>query len=156
MATTEFPHPAKAPAPVPSLVFRIARSTPATVRELRRLARHTAQQWAIPEGPCHSLALVVSELVTNVVLHSGSPDVALLITFDNFALTVEVIDNGQRLEDDAGFPAMEQRASFGLGLDLVRACADWHTIECTTAGTRVTAHIPVTGREPGRLPHTGA
>lgn len=111
--------------------------------DLRRFAVHTARRWAISKDPYDTLALVVSELVTNVVLHSGSPDVALLITFDGVALTVEVTDSGRWLEYDAGAPTLEGRASFGRGLELVRAYSSWCTVLATAAGTRVTAGIPV-------------
>ncbi|AVZ77035.1 ATP-binding protein [Streptomyces lunaelactis] len=154
MATTDHPRRvfidrprpilAKPPDRIRRLAFRLTRSTHAAVPDLRRFARATARRWAVPEDPCDTLALVVSELVTNVVLHSGSPNVALLITFDGVALTVEVTDNGRWPESDARTPALAQRASFGRGLELVRACTSRCTVLPTIAGTRVTTRIPVT------------
>ncbi|MFF3402966.1 ATP-binding protein [Streptomyces sp. NPDC002659] len=119
--------------------------------DLRRFAVHTARRWAIGKDPYDTLALVVSELVTNVVLHSGSPDVALLITFDGVDLTVEVTDNGRWLAHDAGGPALEKRASFGRGLELVRAYTTSCTVLATAAGTRVTAAIPVIEPDASRI-----
>ncbi|WP_406405616.1 ATP-binding protein [Streptomyces sp. NBC_00879] len=123
--------------------FCITRATRTTVPDLRRFAVHTARRWAIGKDPYDMLALVVSELVTNVVLHSGSPDVALLITLDGVDLTVEVTDRGRWLERDAGAPTLEHRASFGRGLELVRAYTSSCAVLATAAGTRVTAAIPV-------------
>lgn len=119
--------------------------------DLRRFAVYTARRWAIPQDSYDTLALVVSELVTNVVLHSGSPDVALLITFDGVDLTIEVTDNGRWLENGAGAPTLEHRASFGRGLELVRAYTSWSTVLATAAGTRVTAGIPVIEPDASRV-----
>ncbi|MFF3459631.1 ATP-binding protein [Streptomyces sp. NPDC002730] len=152
-AVTSRPRPilAKPPGRARCRAFCITRATRATVPDLRRFAVHTARRWAIPKDPYDMLALVVSELVTNVVLHSGSPDVALLITFDGVDLSVEVTDNGRWLEHDAGAPTLEHRASFGRGLELVRAYSSWCTVLATAAGTRVTAGIPVIEPDASRV-----
>lgn len=142
---------AKPPGRARCRAFCITRATRATVPDLRRFAGHAARRWAIPHDPYDTLALVVSELVTNVVLHSGSPDVALLITFDGVDLTVEVTDNGRWLGHDTGAPTLEHRASFGRGLELVRAYTSWCTVLATAAGTRVTAGIPVIEPDANRV-----
>ncbi len=115
---------------------------------LRRFARRTAQRWAVPEDASETLALVVSELVTNAVLHSGSADVTGLIVFDGDAVTVEVTDSGRWLVRDANRSVTEDAdAEFGRGLDLVRACTSWFTVHPSDAGTTVVARVCV--RESG-------
>ncbi|HET6354244.1 ATP-binding protein [Streptomyces sp.] len=105
----------------------------------------------VGKDPYDTLAPVASELVTNVVLHSGSPDVAPLITFDGVDLTVEVTDRGRWLERDARAPTLEHRASFGRGLELVRAYTSSCAVLATAAGTRVTAAIPVIEPDANRI-----
>ncbi|MGW1490292.1 ATP-binding protein [Streptomyces sp. NPDC002402] len=111
---------------------------------LRRFARRTAEQWAIPADSSDVLSLVVSELVTNAVLHSGSLEVTLLIVFDGAAMTVEVADTGRWLARVAERRVTEDDgAAFGRGLELVTACTSWWAALPTAAGTRVVARLPI-------------
>ncbi|MER7772608.1 ATP-binding protein [Kitasatospora sp. NPDC096140] len=120
-------------------------SMPATleaVPALRRFACHTALRWSVPPARRRALALVVSELVTNAVLHSGSPDITVLITYRGAELTVEVKDSGRwkarevprRMPEDAD-------AAFGRGLDLVARVTDGWLAFLSPAGTRVVATV---------------
>jgi anti-sigma regulatory factor (Ser/Thr protein kinase) len=146
LSTTDRPPPSPEARPGPTRLraLCISRAVAATVPELRHFARRTAQRWAVPEELSETLSLVVSELVTNAVLHSGSADVTTLIVFDGVAVTVEVTDSGHWLVRDANRRVTEDEdAAFGRGLDLVRACAGWCTIHPSPAGTRVVARLPV-------------
>ncbi|SDO04220.1 Histidine kinase-like ATPase domain-containing protein [Streptomyces sp. cf386] len=145
-ATTDRPRQSRATRPGPTQLRAqcTARAVTESVPELRRFARGTARQWAVPEEVSHTLALVVSELVTNSVLHSGSTDITTRIVFDGVALTVEVTDSGRWLGRDADRRmAEDEDAAFGRGLDLVRACTSWCTIHLSPAGTSVVARLPV-------------
>lgn len=138
------PSPAARPGPARLRAMCVARAVAESVPELRRFARRTARQWAAPEDVSDTLALVVSELVTNAVLHSGSKDVTTWIVFDGDAVTVEVGDSGHWLVRDADRRAAEDEdAAFGRGLALVRACTDWFAIHPSPAGTSVIARLPV-------------
>ncbi|MFF3689753.1 ATP-binding protein [Streptomyces sp. NPDC002187] len=144
--TTDRPRPSPAARPGPTRLraLRITRAVAATVPEVRNFARRTAQRWAIPEESSDTLSLVVSELVTNAVLHSGSADVTTLIVFDGAAVTVEITDSGRWLVRDAcRRVAEDEDAAFGRGLDLVRACTSWCMIQPSPAGTRAVARLPV-------------
>jgi anti-sigma regulatory factor (Ser/Thr protein kinase) len=116
----------------------------AAVPKSRHFARDAARRWALPEDPSDTLSLVVTELVTNAVLHSGSADVTTLIVFDGIVVTVEVTDSGRWLERGANRRVMEDEdAAFGRGLDLVKACTSWCTVHLSAAGTRVVVRLPV-------------
>ncbi|MBL1102125.1 ATP-binding protein [Streptomyces sp. 205] len=117
----------------------MTRAVAAAVPELRHFARSAAQRWGIPQDACDTLLLVVSELVTNTVLHSGSSDVMAVIVFDGVAVTVEITDSGRWLVRDV---KEDQDADFGRGLDLVRACTSWCAVHPSASGTRVVVRLP--------------
>lgn len=73
--------------------------TPAAAGQLRGFARSSATVWGATPQVGDDLALIVTELVTNVILHSGSPDVILRLHTDGRTLRVEVCDtpDGGRL-----------------------------------------------------------
>ncbi|MFF4040123.1 ATP-binding protein [Streptomyces sp. NPDC001816] len=145
-ADCPWPAPAVRPGSTWSWALCITRAVDAAVPEARQFARHAARRWALPEDPTATSSLVVSELVTNAVLHSGTEDVTTLIVFDGLDVTVEVTDSGRWLERGTNRRVAEdENAAFGRGLDLVRACTSWCTIHPTSAGTRVVARLPVTG-----------
>lgn len=144
--TADRPGPSLAALPGPKL-FRalyVTRAVAAAVPELRHFVRRTAQQWAVPEKSSDTLSLVVTELVTNAVLHSGSADVTALIVFDGVAVTIEVTDSGRWLARGSNrCVAEDEDADFGRGLDLVRACTSWCMVHPYAAGTRILARLPV-------------
>ncbi|MFC5910295.1 ATP-binding protein [Streptacidiphilus monticola] len=129
------------PRPGPGPAACCLPAVPASVPRLRRFARATAARWGLPDGVQDPLALVVTELAANAVRHSGSPDVALLLSTDGFTVTVEVRDTGRwRVASPAGEP---DQACGGRGLPLVRAfAADW-TLWRTPGGTLAVAELVV-------------
>ncbi|MFJ8132187.1 ATP-binding protein [Streptomyces hydrogenans] len=153
MITTEHRTPAvtdreqhAGPSHMPSRVVALCALpvTPESVPAMRRFFRSAARQWAVPADATDTLLLVVSELVTNVVLHSTSAEVTVLVAFDGVALTVEVKDQGRWL--DRRLPrqvAEDDDAAFGRGLALVTACTSWWAADVTPNGTRVVAHCPI-------------
>ncbi|MFI1366377.1 ATP-binding protein [Streptomyces griseochromogenes] len=138
------PHPAAPPGPPRFRAMCVTGAVAAAVPEQRRFARRTAQHWAVPEDASATVALVVSELVTNAVLHSGGSDVTGLIVFDGVAVTVEIADSGRWLVRDADRSVTEDAgAESGRGLDLVRACTSRFTLHASAAGTKAVARISV-------------
>ncbi|MFD9124436.1 ATP-binding protein [Kitasatospora sp. NPDC059571] len=118
---------------------------PATVEavpELRRFAADLAWRWGLPQAVDDALALVVTELATNVVLHSGSPDVSLLVSRSRGAVRVVVKDSGCWRPRPARRRAAEDAdALFGRGLRLVGALTGaCHTFPGST-GTCVVADL---------------
>lgn len=113
---------------------------PATVEavpSLRRFARDTAHRWSLGEHTDEALAVIVTELVTNVVRHSGSPDVAVLLTTTGRTVAVRVQDTGRWRPRRPRLPGDGADACCGRGLELVRAYALDCAVVRTARGTRV-------------------
>lgn len=124
-------------------------ATPEAARALRRFARAVARRWRLAEHFDEALSVIVTELVTNVVLHSGSPWVSTVISLRGDALTVEVMDGGcwkhrvtRRQEPlDADVPC-------GRGLRLVDAYATRTMTHRMELGSVVLAEIALHTRPP--------
>ncbi|MEU6731744.1 ATP-binding protein [Streptomyces physcomitrii] len=111
---------------------------------LRRFARDTSRQWDLPGSAQEAACVIVTELVTNVLLHSGSRDVTLRIVLSDFALTVYVDDEGRwKHRPAARLAAEDAGARCGRGLQLVDAYAVACDVDRTERGTRVRAEIAV-------------
>ncbi|WP_051969242.1 ATP-binding protein [Kitasatospora azatica] len=110
---------------------------------LRRLTRQTSRRWNLPGAVEQALAVIVTELVTNAVRHSGNPVVTLLLTVDDRAVTVRVTDRGRRrrLGSRRAGVAGSGRARGGRGLQLVEAYASKLTVLRTRAGTLAAVDI---------------
>ncbi|KQV17170.1 MULTISPECIES: ATP-binding protein [unclassified Kitasatospora] len=121
-------------------------ATPESVPALRRFTHHLAGGWGLAENVQEALSVVVTELATNVLLHSGSPYVVLLLAVDRNMFTAEVRDGGRwltrathrRAAADAG-------VACGRGLRLVEAYAPDCTVRADQTGTRVVVRIPIGG-----------
>ncbi|WP_051969452.1 ATP-binding protein [Kitasatospora azatica] len=113
---------------------------PSSVPELRQFARAVAQEWGVPGEVDEALALIVTELVANAVRHSGSPEVALLLSVTGLVLTVEVRDRGH-WRARARRRCAEDTACNGRGLQLVAAYASVCEVSRTRSGTRVVAEL---------------
>ncbi|MGW8765193.1 ATP-binding protein [Streptomyces sp. NPDC055815] len=119
-------------------------ATPASVPALRHFARRLTGGWGLGEDVQEALALVVTELTTNVLLHSGSPHVALLLAADRHLLTGEVRDAGRWLARSTHRrAAADAGVSCGRGLRLVEAYAPDCTVLTDPTGTRVVVRIPI-------------
>ncbi|GAA0686483.1 hypothetical protein GCM10010193_45440 [Kitasatospora atroaurantiaca] len=117
---------------------------PESVPVLRRFARHLAGCWQLPEAVAEALSVVVTELVTNVLLHSGSPNVVLLLVLDGVAVTAEVRDGGRwKRRRTPRTERADADARCGRGLQLVEAYAAQCTVSAGRAGTRVSAVFPL-------------
>ncbi|MFB6836965.1 ATP-binding protein [Streptomyces sp. NPDC056361] len=125
-------------------------SQPASVSHLRRIARREARRWLLSADTEEALQLVVSELAGNVVLHSGSPYIALLLSVEAGVLFVKVRDGG-RWGENSSCATREDDDCFGRGLVLVDAVAARLTVVRTATGSEVVAEIDLpTAAVPGR------
>ncbi|MFJ8301148.1 ATP-binding protein [Streptomyces sp. NPDC094447] len=105
-----------------------------SVPALRRFARETVSRWGVLSDDA-DLALVVTELVGNVVRHSKGTEVCLLLSATASTLTVEVRDNGRW--HDHPVPTPDELACSGRGLQLVKAYSAYVLVRTSTDGTRV-------------------
>ncbi|MGW6566710.1 ATP-binding protein [Streptomyces sp. NPDC054975] len=112
-------------------------ATVEAVPSLRRFARDTARCWNLGDHADEALTVIVTELVTNVVRHSGSLDVAVLLTTTGRTVAVQVQDTGRWRRRRPRLPGDGLDACCGRGLGLVRAYALDCTIVRTARGTRV-------------------
>ncbi|MEU9847798.1 ATP-binding protein [Streptomyces sp. NPDC047985] len=91
----------------------------AHVAQARRTTATVLKQWSLPDAPAEDARLVVSELVSNAIIHgSGDVRLRLRLRHDDHELRI-------RVTDDSTAPARRRRASAaglgGRGLHLV-AC----------------------------------
>ena len=119
----------------------------ATFPSQRRSAGH-ARRWVsrqLSEWGCEELAdivvLLVSELVTNAVLHAASP-VELALSHEGSHLRVEVGDREPRLPLRGGH---SEHAPTGRGLLLVERAVDRWGVERLPGGKKVWFELAVDG-----------
>lgn len=118
-------------------------ANPAAVPVMRAFARQTVGRWDRAECAVESLALIVTELVANACLHSGSSQVTLYLVCDDRQVGVHILDQG-RWRDAQDAALYEDADLRGRGLRLVRAYADTLEIRRTEAGTHVVATLLTT------------
>ncbi|MEV4558110.1 ATP-binding protein [Kitasatospora sp. NPDC049285] len=114
-----------------------------SVPVLRRFAGRVVRQWGLAEAVEEAVRLIVTELASNAVRHSGSADLVLRISAGSGRLVLNVQDFGcWRPPRPAGPEAAAERCS-GRGLDLVNAFAAHCEVTATAAGTLVAAELPL-------------
>lgn len=111
-----------------------------SVRSARDTVRDRLRAWKLSGDTCGDAVLLVSELTTNVVLHTGSGRVlcGLTLTGDERRLRIELHDEGGstpvRLPEQHAGPGAEG----GRGLFLVQQLADsWGSARSTRAEGKV-------------------
>ncbi len=116
------PRPRSATAPRPALsVLCTVAAEPRAVREMRALVRTIGQFRGVPDAVVDDLLLVVSEFVTNAVLHSGTADVTVKLVFGAESLSVAVRDTGRWVQPSP--PDDCRTAESGRGTQLARGLA---------------------------------
>ncbi|MFE9823442.1 ATP-binding protein [Streptomyces sp. NPDC005791] len=151
MSTSRLLHPLPAATASCSAVrARTAKSS--AVQEFRAFVRRKAHGWGKGERAAEALALIVTELVTNVCQHSGSPEVTVHLFAYKRTVGVRVSDNG-RWRDPAGeHPGSADEDLHGRGLRLVAAYAEAVSIRRSSVGTSVTATVAAEMRSLVRVP----
>jgi anti-sigma regulatory factor (Ser/Thr protein kinase) len=89
-------------------------------RRARAFCHGALATWQVPEQRCEDIVLVVSELVTNAVVHGESAR-QLRLRRTATRVIVEVFDNGRRMPHPR---VAEPDAESGRGLHLVAKIAD--------------------------------
>ncbi|MFD7512449.1 ATP-binding protein [Streptomyces sp. NPDC059853] len=117
------PSPAVPPADPPGERFELP-SRPASVAAARELVRHRLTGWGVPRDLVDTARLIVSELVTNALLHTASDRIVCRVERRGRQLRIEVADQGPGL--DPRVPAAgpsDPDAEGGRGLLLLDAMA---------------------------------
>lgn len=106
---------------------RLLRNIELTLNEGREPARRARafchgvlSTWQVPDHKREDIVLVVSELVTNAILHGGAAE-QLRLRRTARRVVIEVFDNGQRMPHPR---AADLKAESGRGLHLVARLAD--------------------------------
>jgi anti-sigma regulatory factor (Ser/Thr protein kinase) len=112
-------------------------------RRARAFAAETLAAWAVRAGDVQAVQLVVSELVTNAVLHAPeSPIITLDLFMAGGALRVMVADQSPRVPERRSHRA-PLSAERGRGVELVDALASRWGIEPEgSAGKTVWCELP--------------
>ncbi|MCX4825326.1 ATP-binding protein [Streptomyces sp. NBC_01142] len=117
-------------------------ATPEAARALRHFARAVAHRWRLEMDFHEALSVIVTELVSNVVLHSGSPWVAVAIKVRGNTLTTEVRDGGRwKHRPVRRQEPLDAHADCGHGLRLVDAFATSLSTRRLEVGSVVAAEI---------------
>lgn len=117
--------------------------TPRSVPAARRLARRLAERAGLTPDTAEAVELVVSELVTNAVIHTGTPS-RLHLVVARGVVRIEVCD-------EAPLPPMlrltSATATTGRGLRLLNALTEsWGVEEVDGGGKMVWAEVAVEAR----------
>ncbi|MFG2679825.1 SpoIIE family protein phosphatase [Streptomyces sp. NPDC048392] len=115
---------------------------PEAVRHARRFTRRTLRSWGVPDGDVDGVLLIVSELVTNALVHTDG-QVRLDLTLIGGRLRVAVADASPRTPVKPTSIGWE--ATGGRGILLVEAMsATWGTLP-VSGGKQVWSELPVGG-----------
>lgn len=131
-------------------------AVPASIPEARDVVAAVAARYGASWDDLERIRLIVSEAVTNVVVHAyDEPAGNVHVTAAVIAgeLTVVVADDGCGLGSAAASPGL------GLGLGLVaNACEDFSIVARPFGGTQLEMRLTLSGREthPRRREHAPA
>ncbi len=115
---------------------------PEAVRHARRFTRRTLRAWGVPRDTIEEALLVVSELVTNALVHTGGP-VRLDMSLVNHRLRLAVADSSPR--SPVKPTSIGWEATGGRGILLVEAVsAAWGTVP-VSGGKQVWADLVPSG-----------
>lgn len=124
-------------------VQRVLPGEPSSAGRARRFAEQTLHHWRQDELS-ELLTLLVSELVTNAVLHAGS-DIRVRLVLESAAVRLEVHDGSPVLPAALDYG---EEASTGRGLELVSALAQSWGVEPSGLGKVVWCTLPATDVPP--------
>ncbi len=114
---------------------------PGSPAQARRLARARLTGWSVCEDTCDTAALVISELVTNAIVHTASDVVVCELLDGDDVLRIAVRDQGCTADDPHPSPQRPEE-EHGRGLLLVEAlCHAWGAQE-HGSGLLVWADLP--------------
>ncbi|MEU5839001.1 ATP-binding protein [Streptomyces diacarni] len=145
--------PAQLSSPAPAAVadearqegFELPAHTSSVARARAHLRSHLLR-WGFPEDLGHTAQLVISEFVTNAVLHTDTGRIGCSIHLDGSRLRIEVTDEGTQTRAPQPRSAGPDEVN-GRGLQLVGALAQRWGVSArdTRCGRVVWAELGTTG-----------
>jgi anti-sigma regulatory factor (Ser/Thr protein kinase) len=121
--------------------FELA-SHPGSAAQARRITRAWLAARAVPDDSCDSAALVVSELVTNAIVHTSSRQIVCELTEGAEKVRIAVCDEGCTPDESPRPSAVRDEEEHGRGLLLVATvCSAWGAHE-SGPGLQVWAELP--------------
>ncbi|WP_329140227.1 ATP-binding protein [Streptomyces sp. NBC_01476] len=126
----------------PHTAFRVP-AHPTAVRTVRRAARVELRGWGVPDAVCDDVELIISELVTNAIVHTVSDSVTCRLR-GGPEIRVEVGSEGRAGTQGDARPPGEG----GRGLVVVEALSTSWGIDVATPGAGWTAWATVTVSAP--------
>ncbi|MFF8396280.1 ATP-binding protein [Streptomyces sp. NPDC016172] len=122
---------------------------PGSPAQARRLTRTRLAGWSVCEDTCDSAALVVSELVTNAIVHTASTHIVCELHDGDDLVRIAVRDEGCAPGQPHAASRTRPEEEHGRGLLLVDAlCHSWGAHE-HGPGLMVWAELPRTAELPG-------
>ncbi|MEU3886669.1 ATP-binding protein [Streptomyces sp. NPDC029041] len=122
---------------------------PGSPAQARRLTRARLTGWSVCEDTCDSAALVVSELVTNAIVHTASTHIVCELHDGDDLVRIAVRDEGCAPGQPHAASRTRPEEEHGRGLLLVDAlCHSWGAHE-NGPGLLVWAELPRTADLPG-------
>ncbi|GGR92827.1 hypothetical protein GCM10010252_34370 [Streptomyces aureoverticillatus] len=125
----------------PCVTFTLA-AMPSSVARARRLTRERLSSLAVGDDACDTAALVVSELVTNAIVHTASRTVVCEICTGADTVRIAIRDEGH----GAGVPRPTglrgPDEEHGRGLLLVSAVSSAWGVQDSGSGLSVWAELP--------------
>lgn len=113
---------------------------PASVAVARRFARRRMQEWQVHPDVLDTAVLCLSELVTNVVMHSGA-SARIELRPDGRSVVVTVRNEGASASIAPADDDADPLRVHGRGLQLIEALADEWGTESDSSGTTVWCSI---------------
>ncbi|WP_436849312.1 ATP-binding protein [Streptomyces massasporeus] len=129
---------------------------PGSPAQARRLTRARLTGWSVCEDTCDSAALVVSELVTNAIVHTASTHIVCELLDGDDLVRIAVRDEGCAPGQPHAASRTRPEEEHGRGLLLVDAlCHSWGAHE-NGPGLLVWAELPRTADTPDASDAPGA
>ncbi|WP_255952561.1 ATP-binding protein [Streptomyces odontomachi] len=117
---------------------------PCAAAQARRMTRTWLTAWQVSDETCDSAALVVSELVTNAIVHTSSRQIVCELSDETDRVRITVGDEGCTSDAPPCRSAERDGEEHGRGLLLVAAvCSAWGAQEWGS-GLQVWAELPCT------------
>ncbi|MFD9123467.1 ATP-binding protein [Kitasatospora sp. NPDC059571] len=116
---------------------------PKSVGRARQASAGRLASWNVDRNAADAVLLVVSELVTNAVVHAAPP-IALHLFHDRSRrqICVAVTDGGPAVRSD-GSTTARSADECGRGLEIVRSVASAHGMRVRPDGAARWVHLPV-------------